>query len=388
MGLLPRPARSSAARCCSRARISSTASPGRLRDAARHGHRDDLPGADDRAQPRHAGRRPDRRRRRWRTSATPTARARTGARADAAGRHPRSRRRRASAYPHELSGGMRQRMMIAIALSCEPRLILCDEPTTALDVTIQDQILKLLLNLRAGVRHERGVRHPRPGRGRRDVRALAVMYAGQIVETGIVTRCSRAPRTRTRSGCCARCPTSTACGTRSRSIPGAPPDLVSPPPGCRFASPVPVRPGGLHLGTSSRCGRCRRPRRRPASIPRPASRTSNGGRWWPMPEPLLEVKGSRCTSRSPTRSRAARGACLPRCVRAVDGVDLEMQPRRGARARRRIGLWQVHARPLHRRPARTHGRRDPLGGGSAPAEARPRPSAGASRWCSRIRTRR
>ena len=87
-------------------------------------------------------------------------------------------RRRADAYPHELSGGMRQRVMIAIALSCEPRLILCDEPTTALDVTIQDQILKLLLNLREElgmsvvfVTHDLAV-------VAQTCQSLAVMYAG------------------------------------------------------------------------------------------------------------------------------------------------------------------------------------------------------------------
>ena len=94
--------------------------------------------------------------------------------------------RRSRAYPHELSGGMRQRVMIAIALSCEPRLILCDEPTTALDVTIQDQILKLLSAMRRDlgvsvvfVTHDLAV-------VAQTCERIAVMYAGQIVETGTV----------------------------------------------------------------------------------------------------------------------------------------------------------------------------------------------------------
>ena len=94
--------------------------------------------------------------------------------------------RRFASYPHELSGGMRQRVGIAIALSCEPQLILCDEPTTAIDVTIQDQILKLLLQLQesAGigvifVTHDLAVIA-------QICRSVAVMYAAQIVETGPV----------------------------------------------------------------------------------------------------------------------------------------------------------------------------------------------------------
>ena len=166
--------------------------------------------------------------------------------------------RRASAYPHELSGGMRQRIMIAIALSCDPRLILCDEPTTALDVTIQDQILKLLLNLR----HELGVSvvfvtHD-----------LAVVAAdvrsgsrsctpGQIVETGTVDEVFREPRHPYTLGLLRSVPDFDGVRDSLSAIPGAPPDLVLPPPGCRFHPALPVRPGGLHRRASSRCGRCR-----------------------------------------------------------------------------------------------------------------------------------
>jgi oligopeptide/dipeptide ABC transporter ATP-binding protein len=142
--------------------------------------------------------------------------------------------RRARAYPHELSGGLRQRIMIAIALSCDPQLILCDEPTTALDVTIQDQILKLLLNLRREfgvsvvfVTHDLAVVAETCER-------LAVMYAGQIVETGSVDEVFRAPRHPYTLGLLRSVPDFDSVQDSLASIQGAPPDLVIPPPGCRF----------------------------------------------------------------------------------------------------------------------------------------------------------
>jgi oligopeptide/dipeptide ABC transporter ATP-binding protein len=142
--------------------------------------------------------------------------------------------RRAEAYPHELSGGLRQRVMIAIALSSEPKLILCDEPTTALDVTIQDQILKLLHSLqeRLGVTlvfvsHDLAVIA-------QTCRSVAVMYAGQVIETGRVDAVFREPRHPYTLGLLRSVPDFDVIRERLSSIPGAPPDLAEPPSGCRF----------------------------------------------------------------------------------------------------------------------------------------------------------
>jgi oligopeptide/dipeptide ABC transporter ATP-binding protein len=142
--------------------------------------------------------------------------------------------RRADAYPHELSGGLRQRVMIAIALSANPKLILCDEPTTALDVTIQDQILKLLLSLRDQlgvslvlVSHDLAVIA-------QTCRRVAVMYAGQVVETGEVETVFREPRHPYTLGLLRAVPDVDVTRERLASIPGVPPDPAAPPSGCRF----------------------------------------------------------------------------------------------------------------------------------------------------------
>jgi oligopeptide/dipeptide ABC transporter ATP-binding protein len=141
---------------------------------------------------------------------------------------------RAEAYAHELSGGMRQRVMIAIALSMEPKLILCDEPTTALDVTIQDQILKLLASLRERlqvsvvfVSHDLAVIA-------QTCRRVAVMYAGQVVETGPVEQVFREPRHPYTLGLLRSVPDVDDRRDVLATIPGSPPDLANPPSGCRF----------------------------------------------------------------------------------------------------------------------------------------------------------
>jgi oligopeptide/dipeptide ABC transporter ATP-binding protein len=142
--------------------------------------------------------------------------------------------RRMQAYPHELSGGLRQRVMIAIALSAEPNVILCDEPTTALDVTIQDQILKLLLSLQASqglsvvfVTHDLAV-------VAQTCRSVAVMYAGRVIEFGDVSAVFREPRHPYTLGLLRSVPTFRGSQDRLRTIPGSPPDLAHPLPGCPF----------------------------------------------------------------------------------------------------------------------------------------------------------
>jgi oligopeptide/dipeptide ABC transporter ATP-binding protein len=142
--------------------------------------------------------------------------------------------RRARAYPHELSGGLRQRVMIAIALSADPRLLLCDEPTTALDVTIQDQILKLLSSLRdqlgvalVFVSHDLAVIA-------QTCQRVAVMYGGQVVETGSVEEVFREPRHPYTLSLLRSVPDYDLVRERLATIPGAPPDLEHPPAGCPF----------------------------------------------------------------------------------------------------------------------------------------------------------
>jgi oligopeptide/dipeptide ABC transporter ATP-binding protein len=142
--------------------------------------------------------------------------------------------RRARAFPHELSGGMRQRVMIAIALSEDPKVVLCDEPTTALDVTIQDQILKLLQSLREElgvslvfVSHDLAVIA-------QTCQRVAVMYAGQVVETGPVELVFREPRHPYTLGLLRSVPNFDAARAALAAISGSPPDLAAPPPGCRF----------------------------------------------------------------------------------------------------------------------------------------------------------
>lgn len=142
---------------------------------------------------------------------------------------------RLHAYPHEFSGGMRQRVMIAIALTCRPKLLLADEPTTGLDVTIQRQILDLMSDLRAEtgagvilVTHDIGVVAQICDRA-------IVMYAGQMVESGHTEKVLRQPRHPYTIGLL----NSTLELDRDRekplrSIPGLPPDLIDMPPGCLF----------------------------------------------------------------------------------------------------------------------------------------------------------
>jgi oligopeptide/dipeptide ABC transporter ATP-binding protein len=140
---------------------------------------------------------------------------------------------RASDYPHQLSGGMRQRVMIAIALACKPSLVIADEPTTALDVTIQAQILDLLREMRSAfglaillITHDLGIVAEMADR-------VAVMYAGRIVETGPVRDILRSPKHPYTRGLLASIPSGTR-GQRLTAIEGTVPLLGHLPSGCAF----------------------------------------------------------------------------------------------------------------------------------------------------------
>ena len=146
------------------------------------------------------------------------------------------------AYPHQFSGGMRQRVMIAIALACNPKMLIADEPTTALDVTIQAQILDLMLDLNEEfgtaiimITHDLGVVAEVCSR-------VLVMYAGRIIERGNARELFANPQHPYTQGLLRSVP---AIGDRVKDslvpIGGLPPDLLAPPSGCRFRPRCPRR---------------------------------------------------------------------------------------------------------------------------------------------------
>ena len=150
--------------------------------------------------------------------------------------------RRVHDYPHQFSGGMRQRVMIAMALSCNPRLLIADEPTTALDVTIQAQILDLITELKEKmgmavmlITHAMGV-------VAESTQRVVVMYAGKVVEEAPVHDLFAAPRHPYTQGLIRSIPRLDSAVTgrrRLETIAGSVPFLLEPPPGCRFAPRCP-----------------------------------------------------------------------------------------------------------------------------------------------------
>ena len=144
-------------------------------------------------------------------------------------------------YPHELSGGQRQRVMIAMALSCQPKVLIADEPTTALDVTIQAQILNLMKNLQEKygmsviiITHDMGVVAQISDR-------VAVMYAGNVVEIGDVVEVLKDPIHPYTKGLLKSIPKVENPEEKLETIPGSVPNLIDPPNGCRFHPRCPVK---------------------------------------------------------------------------------------------------------------------------------------------------
>ena len=172
--------------------------------------------------------------------------------------------RRVKQYPHEMSGGMRQRVMIAMGLSCEPKMLIADEPTTALDVTIQAQILELLKSIQDRtnsalilITHDLGVVAEM-------VNNVIVMYTGQVVEQGTVDDVLVSPRMPYTMGLIESIPSVDKRGGRLSAIQGVVPSPFNLPPACRFEPRCPYRwelcqrvaPELYELGSSGRTARC------------------------------------------------------------------------------------------------------------------------------------
>ena len=239
--------------------------------------------------------------------------------------------RRADDYPHQFSGGMRQRVMIAMALSCNPSLLIADEPTTALDVTIQAQILELMKRLQRDhgssivlITHDMGVVAELAER-------VVVMYAGRVVEEAPKTQLFRDPQHPYTWGLLGSMPRPDRPRVRRlAAIPGAPPSLLAPPEGCRFEPRCPHRFDGC-LTTPALLERVS-PRAKGRLSPRPrhaggppgglARRRRRAARKRMTAPVLLQTVD--VVKHFPVRSRSRRGE-QSGFVHAVDGVSLEVR---------------------------------------------------------------
>ena len=278
---------------------------------------DDLPGADDLAQSELHHRRPDHRDASCAIAAARGAQARERAIELLRRVHIPSPDKRIDEYPHKLSGGMRQRVMIAMALACDPRLLIADEPTTALDVTLQAQILDLMRELKAAsgaaimlITHDLGV-------VAEVCDEVAVMYAGEIVERAPVDELFANPQHPYTVGLLGSIPRLDRRAAHLATIEGMVPNMANPPPGCRFAARCPF------VERASAPPRRRRWRWSAPATPRAASRRRWSG--W-------------CHDRAP-RSRRPGQAFRRRAF----GVRPRHRLRQGGRRR------QLHAsRPARR----------------------------------------
>ena len=284
-----------------------------------------------------------------------------------------------SEYPHQLSGGMRQRVMIAIALACGPKLLFADEPTTALDVTVQAQILDLLQEQQRErfmamilVTHDLGV-----VAGRTD--EIAVMYAGQDRREGADAGAVPQHEDAVHRGARALDPEAVRqpSHTRLNAIPGRPPQLVNPPIGCRFAPRCPYaqekcvkeepplrderRAGAQVPRAGSRSGRLRAEKPSNATAPPACRRRSAATARQPLRRTrtrrrTADMAGSGTAHLRPADDTLLRAEHLvvefPVGRIGTEGPRrLRREPRhrrgRDARARRRVGMRQVDDRPGH-----------------------------------------